>query len=118
MNKHSGDFETLKSINIKNKNKLILAHLNINSLRNKFDALKHFIRDKIDILVITETKLDETFPIAQFYIEGFKHLVRLDRTEHGGGIAVYIRENIPSKFLEKLTFECDNEGIFFELNLR
>ena len=70
MNENSGDLETLKLINIKNKNRLILAHLNINSLRNKFDALKLLIKEKIDILVITETKLDETFPTAQFFIEG------------------------------------------------
>ena len=68
MNVNSGDLETLKLINIKNKNRLILAHLNINSLRNKCDALKLLIKDKIDILVSTETKLDETFPIAQFLV--------------------------------------------------
>ena len=58
MNENSGDLETLKLINIKNKNRLILAHLNINSLCNKFDAHKLIIKDKIDILVTTEMKLD------------------------------------------------------------
>ena len=118
MNETSGDIEVLKAINIKDKNRLILAHLNINSLRNMLDALKLLIKDKIDILAVTETKLDETFPVAQFCIEGFKPPTTLDRTAHGGGIVVYIKENIPSKLLEKLNFECDNEGIFFELNLR
>ena len=118
MNENSGDLEALNLINIRNKNRLILAHLNINSLRNKFDALKLLIKDKIDILVVTETKLDETFPMAQFHIEGFKPPIRLDRNAYGGGIIVYIRENIPSKLLQKLIFESDSKGIFFELHLR
>ena len=118
MNENSGDLEALNLINIRNMNRPILAHLNINSLRNKFDALKLLIKDKIDILVVTETKLDETFPMTQFHIEGFKSPIRLDRNAYGGGIIVYIRENIPSKLLQKLTFESDSEGIFFELHLR
>ena len=34
----------------------------------------------IDILIITETKLDDSFPEAQFFIEGFLKPYRLDRT--------------------------------------
>ena len=56
--------------------------------------------------------------MSQFHIEGFKPPIRLDRNAYGGGIIVYIRENIPSKLLQKLTFESDSEGIFFELHLR
>ena len=118
VNEKSNDLDKLKSINIKNKNRLIIAQLNINSLRNKFDCLEVLIKDKIDILVITETKLDDTFPLTQFSMEGFKTPIRQDRSCHGGGISVYIRDNIPSKVLQKLPFDCDNEGIFLELNLR
>ena len=57
MNENSGDLEALNLIHIRNKNRLILAHLNINSLRNKFDALKLLIKDKIDILVVTENQI-------------------------------------------------------------
>jgi len=42
--------------------------------------------------------------------------LRLDRNRHGGGILIYIREDIPSKELTKHTFNDDIEGIFFELN--
>ena len=61
----------LNNIRISNANKLIIGQLNINSLRNKFDALKTIISGKIDILVITESKLDESFPTNQFLTEGF-----------------------------------------------
>ena len=49
----------------------------------------------IDILVITETKLNESFPEAQFFLEGYTMPYRLDRSEHGGGIMIFAREDIP-----------------------
>ena len=53
--------EELGSLRVKNLNKLIIGHLNINSLRNKFELLAHQIKDNIDILMISETKLYESF---------------------------------------------------------
>ena len=41
--------------------KLILGHLNINSVRNKSEALKYIIDNNIDLLLISEVKLDEFF---------------------------------------------------------
>ena len=77
-----------------------MAHLNINSLRNKFEQLKCMIMSAIDIPIITETKLGDSFPEAQFFIEGFSKPYRLDHTENGGGIMIYVREDIPSRSLE------------------
>ena len=108
----------LREFKLKNLNKPIIGSLNINSIRNKFEQLKYFIKDEIDILLINETKLDESFPTAQFSIEGFSKLHRLDRNENGGGILLYVKENIPSKILSKHYFSCDMEGIFIEINLR
>ena len=51
--------------------KLILGYLNINSIRNKFEALKFIIDNNIDIFLISETKLEDSFPTAQFLIKGF-----------------------------------------------
>ena len=51
----------LRSLRVKNLNKLIIGRLNINSLRNKFALLTHQVKDNIDILMISETKLDESF---------------------------------------------------------
>ena len=48
----------------KSVNKLIIAHLNINSLINKFEFLVDFIRVKIDSLMISETKMYESFPLG------------------------------------------------------
>ena len=48
--------------------------------------------------MISETKIDNSFPTMQFHIEGYC-IYRLDRNKYGGGILVYVREDIPSKFI-------------------
>ena len=108
----------LKQIRLKNIDNVIVATLNINSIRNKFDQLKLLILGNIDILVVIETKLDETFETANFILDGFSEPFRRDRDSHGGGILIYVRNDIPSKELGDHTFPSDIEGIFVELNFR
>ena len=64
-------YQILKQIKRKNENRLIIGQININSLRNKFQSLETLIKGNIDILVITESKLDGSFPTQQFAIEGY-----------------------------------------------
>ena len=54
------------------------------------------INGNTDIFMISETKLDETFPAVQFSLQGFCDPYRFDRNHNGGGIMLYIREDIPS----------------------
>ena len=75
----------LKSSELKNANKIIMGHLNINSLRNKFESLKYIVDKNVEILLISETQLNDTYPSSQFLIEGFHPPYRKDRTEKGGG---------------------------------
>ena len=99
----------------KNPNRLIFAHLKINSLKNKFDLLAHIVKDKIDILMTSETKLDSRFPKGQFHLHGFSEPYRLDRNGNGRGILVFISEDIPSKLIES---QMRIEGFSVELNLK
>ena len=71
-----------------------MGQLNINSIVGKFDHLKVLIVNNIDILVLTETKIDSSFPNAQFRIDGFSASFRLDRNRFGGGVLIYVREDI------------------------
>ena len=57
----------------KNLNHTIIAYLNINSIWKKFEMLKKVIGNKINSLLISETNLDDTFPLSQFMLEGFIH---------------------------------------------
>ena len=72
----------------------------------------------LDILIITETKLDNTFPVSQFHIDGYSKPYRLDRNRNGGGIIIYVREDIPNRMLTKHNFPDNIEGLFIELKLR
>ena len=58
---------------------LRIAHFNINSLRNKFDLLADQIKDNVDVLAISETKLDYSFSVGQFRITGHASPFRLDQ---------------------------------------
>ena len=59
--------------------------------------LEEIIKDKIDIFLISETKLDSSFPSEQFVIKGHSTPFRLDRNQNGGGLLFYVREDIPCK---------------------
>jgi hypothetical protein len=86
--------DNLKQLRDANHKKCLIASLNVNSLPNKFVEIKEWLRCGVfDILSIQETKIDKTFPNSQFYVEGFKYF-RRDRKKGGGGIIVYIKENI------------------------
>ena len=111
-------YQILKQIKRKNENRLIIGQININSLRNKFQSLETLIKGNIDILVITESKLDGSFPTQQFAIEGYSLPYRCDRNANGGGVMIYVREDIPSRELTTLSSAPNMEGIFLEINLR
>ena len=90
-------YKSFKDIQIENLNHIVLAHLNINSLRNELDLLADQIKRNVDVLAISETELDDSFPAGQFKIPGNASPFRLDQNENGGGILVFAREDIPVK---------------------
>ena len=107
--------DNLKFIRKDNLTKLITAHLNINSIRSKFDFLVDKIKGNVDIMMISGTNLDNTFPNGQFLIDGFNEPIRLDRNKNVGGILLFIREDTPIKVL---SFETSPiKGFFIEINL-
>ena len=59
----------------------------------------------LDILMISETKLEVSFPVSQFLIPDFENPIRLDRSSSGGGIMLYIREGIPFKLLKSSVYK-------------
>ena len=91
-----------KEKNLKNVNKTIVGQININSISSKFNQLKELVLKHVDILVVCETKLDETFPSSQFQMDGFSLPCRLDRNRNGGGVMIFVKEDIPSKLLTKV----------------
>ena len=94
-----------------------MGHLNINSIRNRLDALSLVVKNNVDILMICETKLDDSFPTAQFLLSGFSAPYRLDSNSKDSGILLYIWEDIPSRLLNS-KFKIGLETISVEVDLR
>ena len=75
----------LKKLTLSKVNNIIVGNLNINSLLRSSSITKN-----INILVLTETKLDETFPPSRFLIDEFSKPFRLDRKRSDGGIWIFV----------------------------
>ena len=79
--------------------------------------MKPMLLDDIDIFMVTERKLDDSFPASQFNVEGFSMSFRSDRN-NGRGIILYIRSYIIASKLISFTFPNDIEAFFIEINLK
>ena len=64
----SHNINELKNIRLKNVNNIIIAQININSIRNKFELLSHYISSNTDISIVKETKLDNSWAVFATWI--------------------------------------------------
>ena len=81
------DLSNLIDLRRQNINSPMIGYLNINSLRNKIDYLRDICnKSPLNIFCINKTKIDSSFPDAQFHIDGylFQPLLK-DRNQNGGG---------------------------------
>ena len=111
-------FDQITTLRLKNPKKVMLGHLNINSIPNKFTGIMDLVKNNLDIFLISETKIDSSFPDAQFYCEGYSSPHRRDRSMGAGGLLMYVNENIPSRMLKDHFAPDDIEVICVEINLR
>ena len=95
---------------------VFLGHLNIKSLRNKFFSISEWIKRKVDIFLINETKLTEFFPSNQFAMSGYK-FIRRDLNKFGGEIAFYIIDQLQSR-TKKIENPSDIEILTMEITIR
>ena len=96
---------SLYNLKLRNLNCLIFSQININSITNKFEQLFSLFPNNIDVLLISETKIFNTFSVIQFCLPGYLKPFRLGCTGNGGGIMLYVKEHIPCRMLSKFTFE-------------
>ena len=68
-----------------------------------------------DVVMISETKLDDTFLVDQFVLEGFNKPFRIDRNKNRGDILLFVREDIPARLIS--IEKAPIESFFIELNL-
>ena len=105
-------FPSVTPHRLQNAKNVTTGALNVNSLRNKIGAVQELITNNIDICLLSQTKIDESFPNQQFnrYYKTF----RRDRNKHGGGLLFYLNENIPCKLINDQIIPSDIEMIMFE----
>ena len=65
--------------------------------------------------MISETKIDASFPVCRFKIDGFNTPFRVDREQKSGGMMLYFREDLPVKLL---SIDKRNKSCFVELNMK
>ena len=94
----------MKNLRLKNVSKTMIGQMDINSISSKFNQLKELVLKHVDVLVVCATKLDETFPSFKFHMDVFSLPYRLDRNRNGGGVIIFVKEDIPSKLLTNHNF--------------
>ena len=72
-----------------------ISHINANSVGGfTFYEIKSWLlSSRFDILVIYENKIDASFADSQFHINGYR-LCRTDKQAGGGGIMIYVRNDV------------------------
>ena len=109
----------LKTEKNKHKNRCLLSYLNINSYRNKHFHLNDVFSEKlIDVLIIAETKLTDSYCSSEFVKPGYR-MFRRDRSDSkhpSGGLICYVNNEIP--VLRKSEYECKHfDSIALELHV-
>ena len=88
----SPDLEKLQDARWKYLKQTLLTYWNINSLRNKVIDLQEIVGYLLPhYLVLSETKLDNSFPLAQFNLPNYEIRTRCDRDKNGGGLMEFVR---------------------------
>ena len=111
----SGEVKDLAQFRKYNQNKSGIAHLNINSFRNKARLLIEKTKGNVDILLTFETKIDESFPDSHIKTDGFSNPHRVDRNKKGDGIILLFKRNLP---VEVLSVDKVNESCYVEVTLK
>ena len=80
--------------------------------------LSTIVGNNIDALCIVKTKLDKSFPVLQFLLDGYKTPYRHDISDSSGGLLLYVNKQLPSRQLHRCPLADDMQVIMVEVNLR
>ena len=108
----------MNELKAKNSERLIIAQININGFEHKFEYFVSMIKNRVDIIMVSETEIDEPFPLNQFKIEGYTNPFRLDRNSNGGGAMIYFPDYLHCKKVETYSLPVEVEDMFIEMTVR
>ena len=94
------------------KDSFSVLHLNIRSMNKNFESFKEFyskIKFKFSIVCFSETWVgDISFSKnSNFELSGYKVLHQTRKSFKGGGVCVFVHENLSFKLREDLSINCD-----------
>ena len=99
-------------------NNPLTGYLSMNSVRNKIPDLRIIIQSlPLDYLVLSKSKLGESFPNAQLNLDGYEIRARRDRNKNGGDLVKFLRRGIVCKRIRnfKLSFsECIRSNLLYQ----
>ena len=92
VNDSLSDLVSIKVQILENFKNIIMGHLNINSIRNKFEMMADTISN-FTTFFISESKFDSSFQNSQFKINGHKSF-RHEWNRYGRSLLLYVNEEI------------------------
>ena len=99
------------------KSDLSILHFNVRSIRNKLDYIKDNFLD-FNILCFSETHLDHQVPVSDLIIgSAYDEPYRKDRTNHGGGLLLYLNSELVHSRRLDLEVYCD-ESLWVEIKVK
>ena len=94
---------------------LKILYTNCRSLPPNLDSLRAYAASHTpDIIALCETWIDDTISDFEIFIPEY-FVIRRDRNRHGGGVLLYIKENIP---ITNVTRHATIELLFIEVSLK
>ena len=93
-------------VRIQTQSEIRFCHLNVRSILSQDQITKVTKHDelcamlatqRLDLVGITETWLDQGVQDSHLEIPGYTTPLRRDRSRHGGGVMVYLSESLPAK---------------------
>ena len=113
----AGDIESNPGPVVSSDHSLSIIHCNIRSIRTKMEFIKNNYID-FDIMCFTETHLDDNITLDSISIpDRYDSPLRKDRTNHGGGILIYLASNLKYKRRNDLEHFW-NESIWVEIKTK
>ena len=94
------------------KNFFSILHLNVKSMIKNFEALKELyltIDFKFSIVSFSDTWVDDISfsKNSNFQLSGYQVLHQTRKNRKGGGVCVFVHEDLSFKIKEDLSINCD-----------
>lgn len=108
----------MENLCVQNPSNVIFSCFNITYVCNTFFELTNLVSELAEVLIVAKTKLNTSFPTAQFSMLDFLKPFRLDVTANsGGGLLIYVKRYLPDRELKAYKLLFDIQAIRFEINL-